>query len=453
MDYVQITPKQRAEMLKAVGAGGIDDLLRPLFGAADASRPAPTPLDLPAALDEMSLRAHVTALAGRNVTAREKVCFLGAGAYDHFIPAVVDALANKAEFLTAYSPYQPEASQGALQAFFEWQTMLCRLTGMDVASVSLYDGAHAVAEAAVLALNATGKQEILVSAGVHPHYREVLSARLADMPGVRCTVVPLKDGVIDTQELEDELEVDTAAVIAQSPNFLGEVERIGTIAKFAHANESLMIQVFNPLSLGLLKHPGEMDVDVAVAEGQPLGIPLSYGGAYLGLLAAKQKYVRKVPGHIVGQTVDAEGNRAFCLTLQAREQHVRRDKANSNVSTNEGLLALRAAIYLAALGPDGLRELAQTNHNKAAYFVQQLESRGIRRRHPERPFFNEVLVKLDEPVEAALARADAAGILAGYAVGRDYPECGDCLLIAVTERRTRAQIDRLVEVLAAGGRT
>src|SRR5687768_9544393 len=265
MDYVQITPKQRTEMLKFVGAAGIDDLLRPLFGGTP-TRTAPRPLNLPAPLDEMSLRAHVTALAGRNVTTRQKTCFLGAGAYDHFIPSVVDALANKAEFLTAYSPYQPEASQGALQAFFEWQTMLCRLSGMEVASISLYDGAHAVAEAAVMAMNVTGKREVIVSQGVHPHYRAVVQSRLADLPGARYAEIPLKDGVVDTMELEDELDEDTAAIIVQSPNFLGEVERVETITKFVHANESLMIQVFNPLSLGLLKQPGEMDVDVAVGE-------------------------------------------------------------------------------------------------------------------------------------------------------------------------------------------
>lgn len=448
MDYVQITAKQRAEMLRAVGAEGIDDLLRPLFG--NEPRKSPRPLDLPAALDEMSLRAHVESLAAGNTTVRQKTCFLGAGAYDHFIPAVVDALANKAEFLTAYSPYQPEASQGALQAFFEWQTMLCQLTGMDVASVSLYDGASALAEAAVMAINATGKREVIVSEGVHPHYRAVLRNRLAELPA-RYTEIPLKDGVVDTGELEDELEPDTAAIVAQSPNFLGSVERIETITKFAHANESLMIQVFNPLSLGLLKHPGEMDVDVAVGEGQPLGIPLSFGGPYLGLLAAKSQYVRRVPGHIVGQTTDAEGGRAFCLTLQAREQHVRRDKANSNVSTNEGLLALRAAIYLAAIGPAGLRATAQCCHSKTAYLVARLEARGILRRHPGRLFFNEVLVQLAEPVAAVLARADAAGILAGCPVGGWYAEHADCLLIAVTEKRTRAEIDRLVEVLAGEG--
>jgi glycine dehydrogenase subunit 1 len=449
VDYVQITPKQRDEMLRAVGAASIDDLLRPL---RESTLEPARPLDLPPALDEMSLRSHVCELAARNTTVRRKTCFLGAGAYDHFIPAVVDALANKAEFLTAYSPYQPEASQGALQAFFEFQTMVCQLTGMEVASVSLYDGAHAMAEAAVMALNATGKREIIVSGGVHPHYRAVLQGRLADLPA-RYTEIPLKDGRVDTLGIEDELEEDTAGIVLQSPNFLGHVERVETVTKFAHANESLMIQVFNPLSLGVLKHPGEMAVDIAVAEGQPLGNPLSYGGPYLGLLASRMEYVRKVPGHIVGQTVDAAGNRAFCLTLQAREQHVRRDKANSNVSTNEGLLALRAAIYLAAMGPQGLREVSQLCHDKAAYLVARLAARGIHRRFPDRPYFNEVLVRLDEPVGAALRRADDAGILAGYPVGQHYPHVADCLLIAVTERRTRAEIDRLVDVLAAGSGT
>ena len=434
-------------MLRAVGARGIDDLLRPLFG--DGTRPAPVPLDLPAALDEMSLRGHVESLAARNVTTREKVCFLGAGAYDHFIPAVVDAITSRAEFLTAYSPYQPEASQGALQAFFEWQTMLCQLTGMEVAPVSLYDGAHALCEAAVMALNLTGKAEVIVSEGVHPHYRDALRNRLTALPGVRCTVVPLKDGVMDTRGLEGELEDDTAAIIAQSPNFLGVVEGVETVTKFAHANNSLLIQVFNPLSLGLLKHPGEVDVDIAVGEGQPLGIPLSFGGPYLGLLAAKMKYVRKVPGHIVGRTTDAAGKRAFCLTLQGREQHVRREKANSNVSTNEGLMALRAAVYLAAMGPHGLREVAQLCHNKAAYLVAQLEARGVRRRFPDRPYFNEVLVQLHEPVAAVLRRADEAGILAGCPVGEHYPQFADCLLVAVTECRRREEIDRLVEVLSS----
>jgi len=446
MDYVQITPKQREEMLKAVGARSIDDLLKQVPDEFRLTRP----LDLPPALDELSLRSHLAQLAGQNNSVDDKVCFLGAGAYDHFIPAVVDALGMKGEFLTAYTPYQAEASQGSLQAFFEFQTMVCQLTGLEVSNASLYEGATALAEAALMALNVTAKREIIVSQGVHPHYRQVLRTYLSDLPAIY-REIPLKNGVMDTVELEDELDMDTAAVICQSPNFFGHIERVETIGKFTHANQTLMIQAFNPLSLGLLKKPGEMDVDIAVAEGQPLGIPLQFGGPYLGLFAAKQQYVRKMPGRLVGQTTDADGKRAFCLTLQTREQHIRREKATSNVCTNQGLLALRASVYMAAMGPAGLRQAAQLCHNKAVYLCEQLKKSGIERRFPAQPYFNEILVKLNRPVDEALRDANNAGIAAGYAVGRDYPELADCLLIAVTEKRTREEIDRLVGVLAGKG--
>jgi glycine dehydrogenase subunit 1 len=447
MDYVQITPKQREEMLKAVGARTMDDLLKQVPDAIRLHRP----LDVAPALDELSLRKHLSELAARNVPADGKTCFLGAGAYDHFIPVVVDHLAMKAEFLTAYTPYQAEASQGSLQAFFEFQTMVCQLTGLDVSNASLYEGATAMAEAALMALNVTGKREIIVSQGVHPHYREVLKTYLSDLPAIY-REIPLKNGVMDTMGLEDELDTDTAAVICQSPNFLGHIERIDTIGKFAHANESLMIQAFNPLSLGILKKPGEMNVDIAVGEGQPLGIPLQFGGPYLGLFAAKQQYVRKMPGRLVGQTLDADGARAFCLTLQTREQHIRREKATSNVCTNQGLLALRASVYMAAMGPAGLRQVAQLNYNKACYLCERLGQVGLKRRF-EQKHFNELLVKMNRPVDDVLADAAAAGIAAGYPIGRDYPELADCLLVAVTEKRTREEIDRLVDVLAGNGAT
>ncbi|MGB7159257.1 MAG: aminomethyl-transferring glycine dehydrogenase subunit GcvPA [Tepidisphaeraceae bacterium] len=445
MDYVQITPRQRDEMLKAVGARTMDDLLKQV---PDAIR-RKAPLDFAPELDELTLRNHLADLASRNKPEGAKVCFLGGGVYDHFIPTIVDFLAMKGEFLTAYTPYQAEASQGSLQAFFEFQTMVCQLTGMEVSNASLYEGATALAEAALMALNVTGKREIIVSQGVHPHYRQVLRTYLSDLPAIY-REIPLKNGVMDTVELEDELDQDTAAVICQSPNFLGHIERVETITKFAHANQTLMIQAFNPLSLGLLKKPGEMDVDVAVGEGQPLGIPLQFGGPYLGLFATKQQYVRKMPGRLVGQTVDAEGKRAFCLTLQTREQHIRREKATSNVCTNQGLLALRASVYMAAMGPAGLRQAAQLCHNKAVYLCERLKAADIERRFAQ-PYFNELLVKLNRPLEDALSDANDAGIAAGYAIGRDYPELADCLLIAVTEKRTRQEIDRLVDMLSGNG--
>jgi glycine dehydrogenase subunit 1 len=442
MDYVQITRSQREQMLKAVGAASIADLLKQVPDQFRLEKE----LKVPPGLDELSLRKHLAEVAGRDASVDQKVCFLGAGVYDHFIPTVVDFLAMKGEFLTAYTPYQAEASQGSLQAFFEFQTMICQLTGMEVANASLYEGATALAEAAMMALNITGKREIIVSEGVHPHYRQVLKTYLADLPAIY-TEIPLKKGVVDTQSLESELEPDTAAIVVQSPNFLGNIERINTITKFTHANQSLMIQSFNPLSLGILKHPGEMGVDIATAEGQPLGIPLQFGGPYLGLFATKMAHVRKMPGRLVGQTVDAEGRRAFCLTLQTREQHIRREKATSNVCTNQGLLALRASVYMAAMGPNGIRQAAQLCHNKASYLVARLKEAGIQRRFVQ-PFFNEVVVQLDRPADQVLDEASRVGILAGYAIGRDYPDLADCLLIAVTEKRTREEIDRLVDVIA-----
>jgi glycine dehydrogenase subunit 1 len=443
MDYVQFTAKQRDEMLKAVGAKGIDDLLRQV---PDSYR-LREPLAIPAGMDELTLRAHLAQLAAQNEPVDQKVCFLGAGAYDHFIPTVVDHLAMKGEFLTAYTPYQAEASQGSLQAFFEFQTMVCQLTGMDVSNASLYEGATALAEAVMMALNVTGKREILVSRGVHPHYRQVLQTYLSDLPAVY-KEVPLKNGTTDMQELENLLEEDTAAVVTQSPNFLGCIERVDTITKFAHANQSLSVQAFNPLSLGVLKRPGEMDVDIATAEGQPLGIPLQFGGPYLGLFTCKSAYMRKMPGRLIGQTTDLEGKRAFCLTLQTREQHIRREKATSNVCTNQGLLALRASVYMATMGPRGLREAAQLCFNKASYLVTRLKAAGLAPRFEKQAFFNEVLVKLNRPARQVLAEASDAGFIAGYDVSEHYPELAGCLLIAVTEKRTRGEIDALVDVLA-----
>ncbi len=443
MDYVQFTPKQRDEMLKAVGASKIDDLLRQI---PDDYR-LREPLAIPSGMDEFSLRAHLDQLAAKNESADRKVCFLGAGAYDHFIPTVVDHLAMKGEFLTAYTPYQAEASQGSLQAFFEFQTMVCQLTGMEVSNASLYEGATALAEAVMMALNVTGKREILVSAAVHPHYRRVLQTYLSDLPAVY-KEIPLKNGITDIQQLEALLEEDTAAIVTQSPNFLGHIERIDTITKFAHANQSLSIQSFNPLSLGLLKRPGEMDVDIATAEGQPLGIPLQFGGPYLGLFTCKSQFMRKMPGRLIGQTTDLEGKRAFCLTLQTREQHIRREKATSNVCTNQGLLALRASVYMATMGPKGLREAAQLCFNKASYLVQRLKEVGLSPRFEKQAFFNEVLVKLDRPVQQVLVESSDAGFLAGYDIGQHYPELADCLLVALTEKRTRAEIDALVNLLA-----
>lgn len=452
MNYTQFTQAQRQEMLAACGAQQMQDLLVQVPASIRMKRGA---LKLADGLDELSLRSRLAQLArknrpvGQNAAGGEKVCFLGAGAYDHFIPAAVDHLAQKAEFLTAYTPYQAEASQGALQAFFEFQTMVCQLTGMELSNASLYEGSTAMAEAALLALNVTGRRDVLISRGVHPQYRAVLKTYLSDLP-VNYREVELSEGATDAQSLAEQMTADTAAVIVQSPNFLGNIEPMEVLAKSTQAGGALCVQVFNPISLGLLKKPGEFGVDVAVAEGQPLGIPLAFGGPYLGLFTCQQKYMRKMPGRLVGQTVDAAGRRAFCLTLQTREQHIRREKATSNVCTNQGLLALRASVFLAMMGPAGMHQAAQLCVNKTAYLTAQLESAGVKLKYPHASRFNEVLVQLDRPVEQVLYRAHDAGILPGYAVGKDYPELADCLLVAVTEKRTREELDRLVEVLSTG---
>ena len=443
MDYVQITKAQREEMLAAVGAKTIDDLL----GQVPESFRFKGLLNIPAGMDEISLRQNLSELAAKNKSIDQATCFLGAGAYDHFIPVLVDHLAMKAEFLTAYTPYQAEASQGSLQAFFEFQTMVCQLTGMGVSNASLYEGATAMAEGVVMALNITGKRKVLVSRGIHPHYRKVLQTYLSDLPAIY-EEVPLKDGVTDLDALKSQLVLDTAAVVIASPNFLGHIERVDLASQLAHANGSLCVQSFNPISLGLLKRPGEMDVDIATAEGQPLGTPLQFGGPYLGLFAAKSEFMRKMPGRLIGQTTDLEGKRAFCLTLQTREQHIRREKATSNVCTNQGLLALRACVYLATMGAQGMREVAQLCVNKTQYLISALGKAGVTQKYSRQPVFNEVLVKTRRPVRQILDDASKQNILAGYEVGKDYPELSDCILVAVTEKRTKAEIDKLVQVLA-----
>ncbi len=443
MDYTQLTDTQRQAMLQSVGAARMEDLLKQIPDELRLGRA----LALPAAMDEPTLRDHLLQLARQNLGAQEQICFLGGGAYDHFIPAVVDALAGQGAFVTAYTPYQAEASQGSLQAFFEFQTMICQISGMDVANASLYEGATALAEAALMAINVTGKRQIMVSRGVHPHYRRVLQTYLSDL-AAQYVEIPLKNGVSDFQWMQSNMAAETAAVLVQSPNYLGHLESVRTIGQFAHANQALCVQAFNPLAVALLQRPGEVDVDIAVAEGQPLGIPLSFGGPYLGLFACKSQFMRKMPGRLVGQTLDADGKRAFCLTLQTREQHIRREKATSNICTNQGLMALRAAVYLAALGPAGLRQTAQCCFDKTSYLADQLQRRGVNRMWPDAQFFNELLVQPKIPVKQILDAARSQNILAGLAVEDDYPEAPNGLLIAVTEKRSKRQLDQLVEIVA-----
>lgn len=449
MSYVLNTPDDQRAMLERIGVQSVEELFQSIPEALRLKRP----LNVPPALTEIELTRHMQALAARNQSVDNTVCFLGGGSYDHFVPAVVDAVSGRSEFYTAYTPYQAEASQGSLQAFFEFQTLVCQLTGLDVSNASLYDGGSAVAEAALMALTVTRRTgKVLVAESVHPEYRRTLTTYLANLDA-RPTVVPTPHGFLDPDDVKKAIDDQTACVIVQHPNFFGCLEEVEALAEAAHAKGALFVVSFDPISLGLLKRPGQYGADIAVAEGQCLGNPLAFGGPYLGLLACREEFVRKMPGRLVGQTVDRHGKRCWVLTLQTREQHIRREKATSNICTNQGLFALRAAVYLAALGPQGLREtatLCTRNAHYAAEKLLQLPIPGTRLRF-NRPFFKEFVVQLDTErlgsMSALLSRLLKDGYHAGLPLANWYPALDDGLLVAVTEKRTRAEIDGLALAL------
>lgn len=442
MSYVLNTPDDQQGMLKQIGVGSIEELFQQVPGPVRLKRP----LQLGPALSELELTQHVGRLAGRNQPADQAVCFLGGGSYDHFIPAVVDAVAGRSEFYTAYTPYQAEASQGSLQAFFEYQTLICQLTGLDVANASLYEGGSAVPEAVIMALAFQDKRtKVLVAESMHPEYRLTLDTYMANLDA-QVQTVPTPEGFLNPDDLKKAIDDQTACVVVQHPNFFGGLEEVQALADAAHAKGALFVVSFDPISLGILKRPGQYGADIAIAEGQCLGTPFQYGGPYLGILACRKEYVRKMPGRLVGQTVDRHGNRCWVLTLQTREQHIRREKATSNICTNQGLLALRAAVYLAAVGPQGLKETAELCLHKAHYAADQLKAAGAKLRF-NRPFFKEFTVSLPGDVPAVLAKALGKGYHAGLPTGRWYPSLKDCITLAVTEKRTKAEVDGLVEAL------
>jgi len=446
MPYFYNTPDDIAAMLKAVGASSLEEL----FASVPEELRLARPLDLPPALSELELTQQLGELAANNAHIGQKVCFLGGGAYDHFVPAVVDALAGRGEFYTSYTPYQPEVSQGNLQVMFEYQTLICQLTGMDVSNASLYDGGTAAAEGVLLAMSVTGRhKKALVAESVHPHYREILETYFASI-GAELVTVGAASGAVKPADVAAGIDNETACVLLQHPNFFGCLEDVAAIAKIAHDAGALLVQSFDPISLGLLKRPGDLGADVAVAEGQSLGTPLLYGGPYLGIMACKEQFVRRMPGRIAGQTVDRRGRRCWVLTLQTREQHIRREKATSNICTNQGLFALRAAIYLAEMGPQGLKETAELCVRKAHYAKERLTANTRLSLAFDRPTFKEFVVRdRDSRVGELIAQATDAGYLAGIPLGQWYPHLDDCLLVCVTEKRTRAEIDGLAEVLSA----
>ena len=440
MPYTYNTPAQQDEMLAAIGAASIDEL----FSSIPASMQLKRALDLPPALGEMELTAHMQELARQNTAVSQSTCFMGAGSYDHFVPAVIDTLASRGEFYTSYTPYQPEVSQGNLQVMFEYQTLICQLTGMDVSNASLYDGGSAAVEAMLMAISITRRSDkVVVLEAVHPEYRQIIETYFATIGTEVITVSA-------AEQLQDALDDQTAAVLVQSPNFFGNVEDLTSLAEQVHAAGALLVCSVDPISLGILKRPGDAGVDIVVAEGQSLGTPLLYGGPYLGIMACREEFVRRLPGRIAGQTVDQQGNRCWVLTLQTREQHIRREKATSNICTNQGLFALRAAIYLSVMGPEGMGDVADLCLQKAHYAQQQLTNLDRFEAVSDRPFFKEFVIRDKEnDVNGLLQKAEDFNLLAGVALGRWYPELEDCLLIAVTEKRTKDEINQLVEVLGS----
>jgi len=441
MAYCFNTPEDQQAMLAAIGVASIEELFECIPGDIRLQRP----LDIPPALSELELTQHMSDLAAKNAHAGDSVCFLGGGSYDHFVPAIVDSLCSRGEFYTSYTPYQPEVSQGNLQAMFEYQTLICQLTGMDVSNASLYDGGTAAAEAALMSMSLTRRDgKVVTAASVHPEYREILQTYLANLD-TELVTVGAPDGTVSLEDLHAAVDDRTSCLLIQHPNFFGCLEDVAAVADITHGAGALLVQSFDPISLGLLKRPGDLGVDIAVAEGQSLGTPMSFGGPYLGVMACREKFVRRLPGRIAGQTTDRHGRRCWVLTLQTREQHIRREKATSNICTNQGLIALRATIYLATIGPQGLRDTAELCLQKTRYALDQITGSERFTAAFGKPIFKEFVVRDSEGgVAELLTKAARGGYLAGVPLGRWYPELDDCFLVTVTEKRTKAEIDGLV---------
>ena len=436
--YVPSTGNDQRAMLDELGLESIDRLFEDIPREVRIKGE----LNLPEPLSEMELVRHMREIAARNKTVEDYICFLGAGAYDRYIPSVAGHILSRQEFYTAYTPYQPEISQGTLQAIFEYQTMICELTGMEVANASMYDGASALAEAVSMACQATGRKKVLIAKSVHPQSRQVVHT-YGTFRGIQLCEVGYDDGRLDMEELKHMISKEVAAVVVQNPNFFGIIEPLDEIAELSHSHGALFITSVNPVSLAVLKPPGDAGADIAVGEGQSLGNPLSFGGQYLGFMATTRKLMRRMPGRIVGQTADTSGSRAFVLTIQTREQHIRREKATSNICTNQALNALAATVYLAVMGREGLKKVALLSMQKAHYAYQKLSSQGGCSALFSAPFFDEFAVKSPVPVDELNKKLLESGIIGGYDLEQDYPELKNGWLVAVTEKRTKDEIDML----------
>ncbi|WCK53339.1 aminomethyl-transferring glycine dehydrogenase subunit GcvPA [Aneurinibacillus sp. Ricciae_BoGa-3] len=442
--YLPTTAEDRKEMFEVLGIADISEL----FEDIPESIRFEGELKVHEALSEPELVKYMGQLAGKNVNAQEYACFLGAGTYDHYIPSVVNHVISRSEFYTAYTPYQPEISQGELQAIFEFQTMICELTAMDVANSSMYDGATALAEAAAMAAGKTKKSKIVVSHAVHPESRAILET-YAKGQNLEVIEIGCVNGLTDLKALEAAVDANTAAVLVQYPNFFGGIEDLATIEQIAHGQKGLFIVSSNPLSLGLLKPPGQFNADVVVGDAQPFGIPMSFGGPHCGYFAVKKELMRQIPGRIVGQTKDEQGRRGFVLTLQAREQHIRREKATSNICSNQALNALAASVAMTALGKQGVQESARLNVQKTQYAKRVIAALERYEIVFDSPVFNEFVVKTPVSVGQINKELLAHGIIGGYDLSREYPELANHMLIAVTELRTKEEIDRLAKGLEA----
>jgi glycine dehydrogenase subunit 1 len=440
MTYVPHTDEQRTKMLKAIGVESMADLF---VDIPDELRYPE--LNLPPALSEMEVKAELLAMSEQNADLNHYACFLGAGAYNHFVPSVVDHVISRSEFYTAYTPYQPEVSQGTLTGIFEYQSMMADLLEMDVVNASHYDGAAALAEAALMAVDTSKgkKRKIVLSPAIHPEYRATLYTYFS---GTDLEVVCDQECRGDMEALKGMVDDNTAALMIQNPNFFGELEPVEGLADYLHERKALLAVSVDPISLGLLKPPGAYGADIVTGEGQSLGIPLSFGGPYLGIFACNEKYLRKLPGRIVGQTVDTKGRRGFVNTLSTREQHIRRERATSNICTNQGLIALAAGVYMAVMGKNGLHRVAELCYHKAHYAAQKIAALpGFK--VTDKPFFKEFVVHCPQaPAEINKKLLDYK-IVGGYPLGKDYPYLEEAMLLCVTEMNGKEQIDRLVTAL------
>jgi glycine dehydrogenase subunit 1 len=445
MSYIPNTPEDQRAMLDTLGLSDLEALLEPVPENVRLRRP----LNLEPALSEPDLKRVMSSMAGRNLNLDSTIAFLGAGSYDHAIPSVVPHLQRRSEFVTSYTPYQPEVSQGMLQAIYEFQTMVCQITGMDIANASLYDGSTAMIEAVLLALGPGGRGEVVISRAVDPQYRRVLHT-YAHARGFTVIEVPTANGVTDLEALNEAVKASTSAVVIQQPNFFGGLEDMRAIEPIAHKGKAVFVAtITEPASLGLLATPGEYGADLAVGELMSFGNTMSYGGPALGFMAARQKYMRLLPGRLVGQTVEESGQKrtGYVLTLQTREQHIRRERATSNICTNQSLLAVGATIYLAAIGKQGFRELGELCLQKAHYAFRQITALPGCKAAFSSPFFDEFVIESHVRIGQLQRRFEQAGMIGGYPLAQDYPEMANAMLFCVTETRTKAEIDRLVNVL------